>query len=167
MSIPTACLHCGSRVTATVRPDVVCQLVRIAGKAAGSQSSKNANPGCRPCFTDVRLFASHMASLTLDNPICDVADAGSVAVHQRAALKPRVDYDTWIVRAIEQALSTVQLRLQGGMALLATIDLTASAHPPADTATPDEPHPDRNFDSGAGSLCAHLSSPNASPGIWL
>ena len=124
-------------------------------------------PGMTHVFTDVRLFASHMASLTLDNPIRHVADAGSVAVHQCAALKPRVDYDTWIVRAIKQTLSTVQLQLPGGMALLATIDLTASAHPPADTATPDEPHPDRNFDSGAGSLCAHLSSLNALPGIWL
>ena len=93
-------------------------------------------------FTDVRLFASHMASLTLDNPIRHVADAGSVAVHQCAALRPRVDYDTWIVRAIEQALNTVQMRLPGGMALLATIDLTASAHPQADTATPDGPHPE-------------------------
>ena len=76
-------------------------------------------------FSDVRLFASHMATLTLDNPIRHVADAGSVAVHQYAALKPRVDYDTWIVRAIEQALNTVQMRLQGSMTLLATIGSTA------------------------------------------
>ena len=206
-------------------------------------------------FKDVRLFASHMADLTLDNPIRHVADAGSVAVHQYAALKPRVDYDTWLVRAIEQALNTVQMRLQGGMALLATIgstapfvglfgtvwaiytalvnigasgqasidrvagpvgealimtaiglavavpavfgynwllrqnklafegvrsfgaqlhslllattDLTAMATPPADTATPDEAHCESEFNSGSGSLNAHLSSPTAAPDIKL
>ena len=76
-------------------------------------------------FKDVRQFANHMARLTTDNPHRYVADAGSVAVHQYAALKPRVDYDTWLVRAIEQALSTLQTRLQGGMALLATVGSTA------------------------------------------
>ena len=76
-------------------------------------------------FKDVRLFAGHMARLTLDNPHRYVADAGSVAVHQYAALKPRVDYDTWLIRAIEQALNTLQTRLQSGMALLATVGSTA------------------------------------------
>ena len=76
-------------------------------------------------FKDVRQFATHMARLTTDNPHRYVADAGSLAVHQYAALKPRVDYDTWLVRAIEQALSTLQTRLQGGMALLATVGSTA------------------------------------------
>ena len=71
----------------------------------------------RGVFKDVRLFAGHMAKLSADNPMRYVADAGSVAVHQYAALKPRVDYDTWLIRAIEQALNTLQTRLQGGMAL--------------------------------------------------
>ena len=76
-------------------------------------------------FKDVRMFAAHMAQLSLDNPVRYVADAGSVAVHQYTALKPRVDYDTWLIRAIEQALNTLQTRLQGGMALLATVGSTA------------------------------------------
>ena len=76
-------------------------------------------------FRDVRQFAAHMSKLTPDNPVRYVADAGSVAVHQYAALKPRVDYDTWLIRSIEQALNTLQTRLQGGMALLATVGSTA------------------------------------------
>lgn len=76
-------------------------------------------------FKNVRQFANHMAKLSTDNPVRYVADAGSVAVHQYAALKPRVDYDTWLIRAIEQALNTLQTRLQGGMALLATVGSTA------------------------------------------
>ena len=76
-------------------------------------------------FKNVRLFAGHIAQLGLDNPVRYLADAGTVAVHQYAALKPRVDYDTWLIRAIEQALNTLQTRLQGGMALLATVGTTA------------------------------------------
>ena len=76
-------------------------------------------------FDDVGHFASHVGKLALDNPVRFVADAGSAAVHQYAALRPRVDYDTWVVRAIEQALSNVQVRLQSGMAVLATIGSTA------------------------------------------
>jgi biopolymer transport protein ExbB len=76
-------------------------------------------------FDDVGHFASHVGKLALDNPVRFVADAGSTAVHQYAALRPRVDYDTWVVRAIEQALSSVQVRMQGGMAVLATIGSTA------------------------------------------
>ena len=76
-------------------------------------------------FKDVRLFATNIARLGLDNPVRYVADAGSVAVHQYAALRPRVDYDTWLIRAIEQSLGTLQTRLQGGLALLATVGSTA------------------------------------------
>ena len=76
-------------------------------------------------FKNVRLFASRIAQLGLDNPVRYLADAGTVAVHQYAALKPRVDYDTWLIRAIEQALNNLQTRLQGGMAVLATVGTTA------------------------------------------
>ncbi|MES2911064.1 MAG: MotA/TolQ/ExbB proton channel family protein [Pseudomonadota bacterium] len=76
-------------------------------------------------FDDVRHFAAHVGKLETNNPVRYVADAGSAAVHQYAALRPRVDYDTWLVRAIEQALSGVQIRMQSGMAVLATIGSTA------------------------------------------
>ncbi|MBC7610801.1 MAG: MotA/TolQ/ExbB proton channel family protein [Polaromonas sp.] len=76
-------------------------------------------------FVDVRHFASSVAKLGPDNPLRFVADSGSVAVQQYASVKPRVDYDTWLIRAIEQALSALQIRMQGGMAVLATIGSTA------------------------------------------
>lgn len=76
-------------------------------------------------FDDVRHFGTHVGKLEANNPVRYVADAGSAAVHQYAALRPRVDYDTWLVRAIEQALSGVQIRMQSGMAVLATIGSTA------------------------------------------
>ncbi len=76
-------------------------------------------------FVDVRHFASSVAKLSADNPLRFVADSGSAAVQHYAAVKPRVDYDTWLVRAIEQALSALQIRMQGGMSVLATIGSTA------------------------------------------
>lgn len=79
----------------------------------------------RGVFDDPQNFSTHIAQLAAGNPVRFVADAGSSAVHRYAALKPRVDYDTWLVRAIEQALSSVQIRMQGGMALLATVGSTA------------------------------------------
>ena len=97
----------------------------LLGKVLSLRRLKKQTQDVEGVFRDVRLFAAHMASLTLDNPHRYVADAGSVAVHQYAALKPRVDYDTWLIRAIEQALSTLQTRMQGGMALLATVGSTA------------------------------------------
>ena len=76
-------------------------------------------------FHPVNQFAANMAKLPADNPLRFVADAGHDAVRQFGTLKPRVDYDTWLIRAIEQALSKVQTSMQGGMAVLATIGSTA------------------------------------------
>lgn len=76
-------------------------------------------------FSDVRQFAASVARLSADNPLRFVADSGSTAAQHYVAVKPRVDYDTWLIRAIEQSLSALQSRMQEGMAVLATIGSTA------------------------------------------
>jgi biopolymer transport protein ExbB len=76
-------------------------------------------------FSQTNDFNTHVAKLSDDNPLRYVAESGLDAARQFAQLKPRVDYDTWVVRAIEQALSKVQTRLQDGMAVLATIGSTS------------------------------------------
>ena len=76
-------------------------------------------------FSDVRQFAASVARLSADNPLRFVADSGSTAAQNYVAVKPRVDYDTWLIRAIEQSLSALQSRMQEGMAVLATIGSTA------------------------------------------
>ncbi len=76
-------------------------------------------------FSQVHNLSANVAKLSVDNPLRFVADAGHDAARQYLALKPRVDYDTWTLRAIEQALSKVQTRMQEGMAVLATIGSTA------------------------------------------
>ncbi len=76
-------------------------------------------------FSDARQFAARVGKLPADNPLRFVAHTGMAAVQHYAIAKPRVDYDTWLIRAIEQALSALQSRAQGGMAVLATIGSTA------------------------------------------
>lgn len=76
-------------------------------------------------FDNFATVGQKLAKLSADNPLKFVNDSGVDAVRQYAALKPRVDYDTWLIRAIESALSRVQTRMQEGLALLATIGSTA------------------------------------------
>ena len=76
-------------------------------------------------FSDVRHFASHVAALDAHNPLRFVAESGSTAAQHYTDVKPRVDYDTWLIRAIEQSLSVIHNRMQEGMAVLATIGSTA------------------------------------------
>jgi biopolymer transport protein ExbB len=76
-------------------------------------------------FNPIHQFVAKVAKLPADNPLRYIAESGQDAVRQFGTLKPRVDYDTWLIRAIEQALSKVQTRMQEGMAVLATIGSTA------------------------------------------
>lgn len=76
-------------------------------------------------FDNISTVSDKLAKLSADNPLQFVSQSGLDAVHQYAALKPRVDYDTWLIRAIESALSRLQVRMQDGLALLATIGSTA------------------------------------------
>jgi biopolymer transport protein ExbB len=76
-------------------------------------------------FDNITTVGENLNKLSADNPLRFVSQASQDAVRQFAALRPRVDYDTWIIRAIESALSRVQTRMQDGLALLATIGSTA------------------------------------------
>ena len=76
-------------------------------------------------FSDFKTFPARIAQLGAESPMRFLANAGSVAVQNYPAVRARVDFDTWIIRAIEQALSALQSRTQGGMAVLATIGSTA------------------------------------------
>jgi biopolymer transport protein ExbB len=76
-------------------------------------------------FADMTTVSRSLLKLGADNPLKFVSDSGADAMRQYAALQPRVDYDTWLIRAIESALSHVQTRMQDGLALLATIGSTA------------------------------------------
>jgi biopolymer transport protein ExbB len=76
-------------------------------------------------FDNMATVGSSLRKLDAQSPLKFVSDSSADAVRQYSALKPRVDYDTWLIRAIEGALSHVQTRMQDGLALLATIGSTA------------------------------------------
>ncbi len=76
-------------------------------------------------FDTVYNYTSNLRKLDAENPLRYVAAAGVDAAAQFNLLKPRVDYDTWLIRAIEQALSKLQTQMQSGMSVLATIGSTA------------------------------------------
>jgi biopolymer transport protein ExbB len=76
-------------------------------------------------FNSLTNFGTNITKLSADNPLRYVADSGQEAARNFISMKPRVDYDTWLIRAIEQALSKLQTRMQDGMAVLATIGSTA------------------------------------------
>ena len=76
-------------------------------------------------FDSVETFIPNLRKLDHENPLRFVAAAGVDAAAQYTTLNPRVEYDTWLIRAIEQALSKVQTQMQSGMAVLATIGSTA------------------------------------------
>jgi biopolymer transport protein ExbB len=76
-------------------------------------------------FNPIAQFTSKVTKLAIDNPMRYIAESGQEAVRQFGTLKPRIDYDTWLIRAIEQSLSKVQTRMQSGMSVLATIGSTA------------------------------------------
>lgn len=83
------------------------------------------NQEAHAAFDNITKVGDNLAKLSADNPLRFVYESSADAVRQYAALKPRVDYDTWLIRAIESALSRVQTRMQEGLALLATIGSTA------------------------------------------
>lgn len=76
-------------------------------------------------FDNIATVGENLGKLAPESPLKFVNDSSADAVRQFAILKPRVDYDTWLIRAIESALSRVQTRMQDGLALLATIGSTA------------------------------------------
>lgn len=103
----------------------IASWVVLVTKTMALQLLKKQTTHAHSAFSDIRHFASHVAALSLDNPLRFVAESGSTAAKQYAAVKPRVDYDTWLIRAIEQSLSAIHTRMQDGMAVLATVGSTA------------------------------------------
>ena len=66
-----------------------------------------------------------LAALPNDNPFKLIGLRGVQADEQHRSFKTSVDWDRWVVRAIEQALGKIQMQVQNGLAVLATIGSTA------------------------------------------
>ena len=60
-----------------------------------------------------------------DNPFRFMAESGTQALQEHRSMQERVDLHTWVTMAIQRAIESVQSRLQGGLAFLATVGSTA------------------------------------------
>ncbi len=66
------------------------------------------------------------ASLKTSSPFRYIADSGITATeHHEGALTDQIDLTTWVTMSIQRAVETIQSRLQGGLAFLATVGSTA------------------------------------------
>ena len=66
------------------------------------------------------------ASLKPSSPFRYIADSGIAATqHHEGALTDSIDLTTWVTMSIQRAVETIQSRLQGGLAFLATVGSTA------------------------------------------
>jgi biopolymer transport protein ExbB len=71
-------------------------------------------------------IAKALGAMKASSPFRYVAHAGSVAADQyRGALSHNIDANTWLMMAVERATDHVVARLQGGLAVLATVGSTA------------------------------------------
>jgi len=59
------------------------------------------------------------------NPFRFIAGSGAQAIEDHKRVADQVDLHTWVTIAIQRAVETVQSRLQGGLAFLATVGSTA------------------------------------------
>ncbi len=66
------------------------------------------------------------SSLKPSSPFRYIADTGiSATDHHEGSLTESIDLTTWVTMSIQRAVETIQSRLQGGLAFLATVGSTA------------------------------------------
>jgi biopolymer transport protein ExbB len=86
--------------------------------AAGSSASKN--------FWNKPTVTEGASALRPNSPFRYIADTGiTAAEHHEGTLTQTIDLPTWVTMSIQRAVDTIQSRLQGGLALLATVGSTA------------------------------------------
>lgn len=66
-----------------------------------------------------------VSTLHEDSPFRYIADKGLASAGKHTGLMGGVDLNTWVSMGIQRAMGTVQSRLQGGLAVLATVGSTA------------------------------------------
>lgn len=114
----------------------------------------------------VKIGASGQASVDRVSGL--VGEALIMTAIGLAVAVPAVVGYNWLLRQNKLAFEGVRsFGAQLHTLLLATTDLTASGALPGDGAMHDGNHLQSEFNSGASSLNAHLSSPNAAPDIRL
>ena len=63
--------------------------------------------------------------LNADSPFRFIAEKGLEGAGKHVGVLGAIDFNTWVTMSIQRAMSSVQSRLQGGLAVLATVGSTA------------------------------------------
>jgi biopolymer transport protein ExbB len=66
-----------------------------------------------------------LTSLDTSSPFRFLAERGVEATKKHTGLLGQIDLNTWITMSIQRAMDNVQSRMQGGLAILATVGSTA------------------------------------------
>ena len=77
-------------------------------------------------FWKSRSVQDGVASLTTGSPFWYIADRGiSAQNHHEGTLVEQIDLSSWVTMSVNRAVDEIQSRLQGGLAVLATVGSTA------------------------------------------
>ena len=76
-------------------------------------------------FWDAATVRQGADALEKSSPYRFIADKGLEGAAKHGGLLGAVDFNTWVTMTLQRAIGTVQSRLQGGLAFLATVGSTA------------------------------------------
>ena len=79
----------------------------------------------RKAFSGADSLLKGAASLAKDSPYKFIVDSSLDSVRKHASLENQVDMASWLSQDIVRNVATLQLRMQGGLAILATVGSTA------------------------------------------
>ncbi|WP_421794242.1 MotA/TolQ/ExbB proton channel family protein [Hydrocarboniphaga effusa] len=97
-------------------------IVKFIDQAKLSKQAQAANAG----FWSSRSVEEGKSALAPGTPFWYIADRGIAASqHHEGTLVEQIDLSSWITMSINRAVDEIQSRLQGGLAVLATVGSTA------------------------------------------
>jgi biopolymer transport protein ExbB len=86
---------------------------------------KRAGKAVNEAFWSSNSLKAAVQTLKEDSPFRFIADKGMESAGKHGGLMGGVDLNTWVTMGIQRAMGTVQSRMQGGLAVLATVGSTA------------------------------------------
>ncbi len=97
-------------------------IVKVIDQGKLMKQSKAANA----TFWSSRSVADGLAGLSAGSPFWYIADRGVTASkHHEGTMVEQIDLHSWITMSVNRAVDEIQSRLQGGLAVLATVGSTA------------------------------------------
>jgi biopolymer transport protein ExbB len=97
-------------------------IVKFIDQAKLMKQAKAANA----TFWKARFGAGRRQALSAGSPFWYIADRGvSAQNHHEGTLVEQIDLSSWVTMSINRAVDEIQSRLQGGLAVLATVGSTA------------------------------------------